>query len=96
MTTTREKIEIMEAYKRGEKIQIYGAIPNKWTDMNIEPLWDWTNFNYRVKSKFHDGDILFLEAANSWIFIFKENENKESIYNYHFVDSRSVCYRLFN
>ncbi len=91
MATTKEKIEIMQAYERGEQIQIYGAIPNKWTDMNIEPLWDWKNFNYRVKpknsdklieSEFKDGDILFVTSLNSWIFIFKENENKRYIYKY--------------
>ena len=82
MKTTREKIEIMEAYERGEKIQIYGAIPNKWTDMNIEPLWDWKNFDYRIKPKFKDGDILFTESILNRIFIFKENENNESIYKY--------------
>ena len=82
MKTTKEKIEIMQAYERGEQIQIYGAIPNKWTDMNIEPLWDWKNFNYRVKSEFHDGDILFVTSLNSWIFIFKESENKRYIYKY--------------
>ena len=48
MKSNREKIEVMQAYERGEKIQIYSAIPNKWTDMNIEPLWDWKNFNYQV------------------------------------------------
>ena len=95
MKTTREKIEIMEAYERGEKIQIYGAIPNKWTDMNIEPLWDWKNFNYRVKSEFHDGDILFVTSLNSWIFIYKESENKRYIYKYVAISPDTSDFSIF-
>ena len=82
MKTTKEKIEIMQAYEEGEQIQMSEHDKNEWTDMKIEPLWDWVNFDYRIKSKFKDGDILFLEATHCWIFIYKENENKESIYKY--------------
>lgn len=78
--TTKEKIEIMQAYERGEKIELKRN-GGKWIDAFI-PTWDWLNTDYRVKSKFHDGDILFLEDTHSWIFIFKQNENKEYIYNY--------------
>ena len=80
--TTKEKIEIMQAYERGEQIQIYDSIHNEWKDIKI-PSWDWMTSDYRVKSKFHDGDILFLEdTTHSWIFIYKENESKEYIYQY--------------
>ena len=81
MKTTKEKIEIMQAYERGEQIQIYDSIHNEWKDIKI-PSWDWMSSDYRIKSKFKDGDILFVTSLNSWIFIFKENENKESIYKY--------------
>lgn len=80
-TTTKEKIEIMQAYERGEQIQIYDSIHNEWKDIKI-PSWDWMTSDYRIKSKFHDGDILFLEDTHSWIFIYKENESKEYIYQY--------------
>ena len=81
-TTTKEKIEIMQAYERGEQIQIYDSIHNEWKDIKI-PSWDWMTSDYRIKSKFHDGDILFLDdTTHSWIFIYKENENKEYIYQY--------------
>ena len=78
--TTKEKIEIMQAYERGEKIE-FKRNDGKWHDVLI-PTWDWLNTDYRVKSKFHDGDILFLEDTHSWIFIYKENESKEYIYQY--------------
>lgn len=32
--------------------------------------------------KFKDGDILFVEALYDWIFIYKENKNKEDLYKY--------------
>ena len=32
--------------------------------------------------KFKDGDILFVEAIYDWIFIYKENENKENLYKH--------------
>lgn len=31
---------------------------------------------------FKDGDILFVKSAYSWIFIYKESENKEDLYKY--------------
>ena len=49
MKTTREKIEIMEAYEMGEQIQIKNS-KNVWEDIDC-PLFDWANCNYRVKPK---------------------------------------------
>lgn len=82
MKTTKEKIEIMQAYERGEQIQIYYPDTDEWEDVESTLLWDWVNFDYRIKPKFKDGDILFVTSLNSWIIIYKENENKESIYKY--------------
>ena len=84
--TTKEKIEIMQAYERGEKIELKRndgkwQEDKKWYDVCI-PAWDWVNFNYRIKPKFKDGDILFVTSLNSWIFIYKESENKRYIYKY--------------
>lgn len=52
MKTTKEMIEVMQAYERGEQIQckalegdIYG-----WDDAK-EPWWDWYHLDYRVKPK---------------------------------------------
>lgn len=91
MKTTKEKIEIMQAYERGEQIQIYYSDTDEWEDVESTLLWDWVNFDYRIKpknsdklieSEFKDGDILFVTSLNSWIIIYKENENKRSIYKY--------------
>lgn len=51
MKTTKEKIEIMQAYERGEQIQIYVYTFNEWRDVGTDPLWDWVNFDYRIKPK---------------------------------------------
>lgn len=49
MNTTREKIEVMQAYEMGEQIQIKNS-KNVWEDIDC-PLFDWANCNYRVKPK---------------------------------------------
>ena len=52
MKTTKEKIEIMQAYDRGEQIQIKGSNID-WIDIIdiVSPKWDWINYDYRVKPK---------------------------------------------
>ena len=52
MKTTKEKIEIMQAYDRGEQIQIKGSSID-WIDIIdiVSPKWDWINYDYRVKPK---------------------------------------------
>lgn len=52
MKTTKEMIDVMQAFERGEQIQamalegdIYG-----WDDTK-EPWWDWYHLDYRVKPK---------------------------------------------
>lgn len=52
--TTKEMIEVMQAYERGEQIEYrMKTIPenNEWVTMTQEPEWNWTEFEYRVKPK---------------------------------------------
>lgn len=51
MKTLREKIEIMEAFERGEKIQSFFIFNNSkyWEDAE-NPVWDWHFYDYRVKT----------------------------------------------
>ena len=49
MKTTKEKIEIMQAYDRGEQIQI-SYDNNVWEDVK-SPGFNWVNYDYRVKPK---------------------------------------------
>ena len=47
MKSTKEMIEVMQAYLKGEKIEYrYGH--NDWLECRI-PIWDWNNLDYRVK-----------------------------------------------
>ena len=52
MKTTKEMIEVMEAFLRGEQIQV--KTTNKkcdWEDVK-EPYWQWNFCDYRVKPKY--------------------------------------------
>jgi len=48
--TLREKIEVMEAFERGEEIESKprGLKPNYWKQ-DTSPLWDWFTTVYRIK-----------------------------------------------
>ena len=49
MKTTKEMIEVMQAYLRGEKIEYrYGN--TDWLECRV-PIWNWNSIEYRVKPK---------------------------------------------
>ena len=48
MKTTKQMIEVMQAYDRGEKIECFND--EQWKDVN-NPIWDWLHNDYRVKPK---------------------------------------------
>ena len=79
MKTTKEKIEVMQAYERGEQIEVNYLYINKdyWIACGT-PIWDWAKCDYRVKKKVYvpfDTAEEFLEAQREHgEFI----ENKES------------------
>ena len=50
MKTTKEKIEIMQAYERGEQIE-FSFADQVWKICDCEPSWDWITCDYRVKPK---------------------------------------------
>lgn len=54
MKTTKDMIEVMQAYERGEQIEFrMKTIPenDEWDIMTQEPEWNWSNFDYRIKPK---------------------------------------------
>ena len=82
MKTTKEKIEIMQAYDRGEQIQIKGSNID-WIDIIdiVSPKWDWINYDYRIKPKtkyvpFETAEE-FLEAQNEHGQVIIQYVNKE-------------------
>ena len=80
MKTTKEMIDVMQAYERGEKIEVHYLYDNK--DYFIScgtPVWDWNNFDYRVKPKksyvpFHTPEEFLTAYRKHGEFI----ENKET------------------
>ena len=77
MKTTKEMIEVMQAYDRGEQIQILD-INGIWED-KAYPYWNWTQCDYRVKPKksyvpFHTPEEFLTAYREHGEFI----ENKES------------------
>ena len=50
--TLREKIECMEAFERGEYVEVRTdkTVAGLW-GVAIDPLWDWNNNDYRIKPK---------------------------------------------
>lgn len=49
--TLREKIEVMEAFERGEEIEVkHRDSAMDWT-LTKQPLWDWTKSTFRIKPK---------------------------------------------
>lgn len=48
--TLDEMIEVMQACKRGEEIEISNNLGNKWVQEPC-PNWNWVNCTYRIKPK---------------------------------------------
>ena len=48
--TLREKIEVMQAFERGEEIEVSYVEQDKWTKIS-NPDWSWGAYNYRIKPK---------------------------------------------
>ena len=49
MKTTKEMIEVMQAYDRGEKIECFND--EEWKYVK-NPVWDWLHNDYRVKPNY--------------------------------------------
>lgn len=45
--STAEMIEVMQAYERGEKIELKMYNAKNWGPSN-KPLWSWSGFDYRI------------------------------------------------
>ena len=52
--TLKEKIEVMQAFERGEEIEYRYKIEDQdiwgYTDPT-QPSWDWDSYDYRIKTK---------------------------------------------
>ena len=69
--TTQEKIEVMQAYARGEAIEVSDKGADNWSEIKC-PLWDWNSFEYRVEpkyGKFKIGDKILYKDEEVWPLI---------------------------
>ena len=76
MKTTKEMIEVMQAYESGEQIEAcYGGV---WVDIYI-PEWSWGLLDYRVKPK---KKYIPFDTAEEFLTAYRKHgefiENKES------------------
>ena len=65
MKTTKEKIEVMQSFLEGKKIQLYDN--GSWCDWHgyeDEPHWDWQLYDYRVKSEVK-------QKVKRWLWAYK-------------------------
>lgn len=50
--TTKEKIEVMQAFVDGKTIQYKQKLSNQWHEWlhwDEEPYWSWSDTDYRIK-----------------------------------------------
>ena len=64
---TNEMIAVMQAYARGEAIEVSIKGRDDWCEIKC-PLWDWNSFEYRVtpkESEFKTGDSAVFRRAEA-------------------------------
>jgi hypothetical protein len=67
--TTKEKIEVMQAFLDGKDVQ-RKDIQRKlslngdgWSDFTDEPMWNWLEFNYRIKPEYRP----YNKVSGDWL-----------------------------
>ena len=77
MKTTKEMIDVMQAYERGERIECLNEF-GEWENYG-SPTWDWSHKDYRVKPK---PKYVPFETAVEFLEAYRKHgefiENKES------------------
>jgi len=53
MTSTEDKIKVMQAFADGKKIEVRPVKIDRWED-TCKPLWNWSIFDYRIKPLLKD------------------------------------------
>ncbi|WP_162166891.1 hypothetical protein [Campylobacter fetus] len=96
--TTEEMIEVMQAFERGEKIELSDVNANIWINMII-PEWNFENYKYRIKpkeeeikTKFKIGDKIIIKTrCNGAIINPADIMNITEITEDYYKDEASVC-----
>ena len=96
MKITKEKIEVMQAYERGEQIKFCytDEVIKVWQDTNGKPLWNWGDTDYRIKPKpkyvpFDTAEEFFAAQRKKGRFIIdKKSGTKYNI----FINASNIVY----
>ena len=91
--TTKEMIEIMQAYDIGKQIQISNRYIDVWKDIDC-PLFDWVNCDYRIKTKFNIGDIV--QDKNGYKVRIIEVNTDDNLYGYESLFAKGIGGISFN
>ena len=73
MKTTEEMISVMRSYADGKEIEYHGPVFEKWIDVIGPPVWNWANFDYRVKPEPPQKKIVPYERAEEFLAAQKEH-----------------------
>ena len=63
--TTREKIEVMESFERGDEIEIRLSLTLGTWEKEILPIWNWSEYDYRIKPK--PKQVVVIEKWLVWL-----------------------------
>ena len=96
MKSTKEMIEVMQAYENGEQIEFCytDEVIKVWQDTNEKPLWNWGDTDYRVKPKpkyvpFDTAEEFFAAQRKKGRFIIdKKSGTKYNI----FINASNIVY----
>ena len=89
MKTTREMIEVMEAFDNGETIECKSTLSTKWLITTI-PSWTWGINDYRIKPK--PREIWVNEYPSGYGSVYKSEEMAIQVLNtnrgttHHFIE----------
>lgn len=75
--TLRKKIEVMESFERGDKIEVADltrGLHIPWWQNATNPLWNWIDYDYRVKPK--PKQVIVIEK---WLLKHKTKEDQYAI-----------------
>lgn len=92
--TLREKIEVMEAFERGEEIEVSYVNKEKWSDIS-NPDWSWGAYNYRIKPKSKQ-TIIIEKWLCSWLCSFDQDSFYVIQGTKEFMSSRSEKVKLLD
>lgn len=63
MSTTAEKIAVMQAFERGEKLEVC-YLDDPWQPLGAtNPRWDWSHCNYRIARKPRTAKVMFIGSV---------------------------------